>query len=371
MADGEHRSARSGLSGEVVPESEVQEVTVSLADGQIRRIQITADEASRILRYGRNLSPWWRRLAFGMRAPSAVLVAAIIAGLVLPALTRQWSDRQREFDVKEALIQKINSTIDSSVWLSRSIARGGLPVVARRNYACSPPRGARDSKSCLAAREDTAITQSTRLAQSEDQLRRAATSIAADIRLYFPSARQSGKDLPALWSQYVGAILAYQELAGNICNEGRKRPRADKFEILERWFSSSPLAGNQEGKPTVSAHPLANYGVLGSQPGCHFRDLSQLDKSGTFVKAYGEVGDRILLAGTLMASPLVDSSGRGFSDTRSDFAHDVGRPTIAFLALALLWTLLLYGFRALTYWPPTYDDDSDGSAGRTKSGEPE
>src|SRR5437868_6491507 len=87
----ETRKVRLALSGDVASEATTEKATIVLPDGQMRRIYLSEHDAARVIRYGRVLPrPWWWRLAFGVRAPSAFL-ALLIAGLVIPAITRQWS----------------------------------------------------------------------------------------------------------------------------------------------------------------------------------------------------------------------------------------------------------------------------------------
>jgi hypothetical protein len=113
--------ARSDLSGSPIEADTKAEVVVRLADGRTRRLTVTAVEADDLatkgspiggLRQGiwafvlRNWKPlgWW---AFGL----------LVAAVLLPAGTKQWSDRQAALTLKNSLISEI-STSSVKAWLA-------------------------------------------------------------------------------------------------------------------------------------------------------------------------------------------------------------------------------------------------------------
>jgi hypothetical protein len=113
--------ARSDLSGSPIEADTKAEVVVRLADGHARRLTVTASEAEDLagkgipvggLRYGirafvvRNWKSvgWW---AFGL----------LVATVLLPAATKQWSDRQAALALKNSLISEIN-TSSVKAWLA-------------------------------------------------------------------------------------------------------------------------------------------------------------------------------------------------------------------------------------------------------------
>jgi hypothetical protein len=283
---------------------------------------------------------------YGMRAPSAILVAAIIAGLVIPALTRQWSDRSRELTLKQDLIERMDRSGADAIWAARTVARGGLPAIVLRNYACAQSES---SQSCRQAERDAALAQAERINASQSSFRASATRIRDELQLYFPrtsvsTSNHATRPVGEFWADYADAVLTYSLLATDIC--GRNREVAYAHLTKEAARTSPPVGTGSQG----------NTRVVAQQPLCGSERIMQLDKSGLFVKSYAQIGDELLRAPSVFTSPIVNASTNGYSDTLSDFARDVGTPTIAFLALALIWTFALYAFRAFTYWPRPPDD---------------
>lgn len=53
-------------------------------------------------------APWWRSRGLPLLASAAKWLAVlVVASLMVPALTSQWSDRQKELDVKNAVVAQI------------------------------------------------------------------------------------------------------------------------------------------------------------------------------------------------------------------------------------------------------------------------
>ena len=60
-------------------------------------------------------APSWRSRAGALRRGGTWLVALLVASLVLPALTTQWSDRQNELSLKEALVSQLTFSAATAI----------------------------------------------------------------------------------------------------------------------------------------------------------------------------------------------------------------------------------------------------------------
>ena len=181
---------RSDLSGAVLDGDAPSHVTLLTDDGAQLTLRMTAAERAdleskgivvrgpraRILRWiktiGRKSVPW----ALGL----------LIGSLALPALTRQWSDRQAALELKNALITDVST---SSV---------GTYLAARRITDFAEAKAERTRQLVL---DEWVLKQS---------------GLDARFGVYFPR----GSGVLREWTRYVDAVYTYIELA--CCTDNRR-----------------------------------------------------------------------------------------------------------------------------------------------------
>jgi hypothetical protein len=113
--------ARSDLSGSLIEADAKAEIVVRLADGRARRLTVTEAEADRLAGKGEPIGGIWREtrayISRNWRPFAWWIFALIVASLLLPAATKQWTDRQAALDLKSSLFLKMS---ESSVHAVRS-----------------------------------------------------------------------------------------------------------------------------------------------------------------------------------------------------------------------------------------------------------
>jgi hypothetical protein len=136
---------RSDLNNEPVDAGRAASIDVAFSDGRKRRLVVTVAQAEELASKGRNISSaarrglaWFRRHVGGFFKWAAVL---LVASLVIPAATKQWSDRTQALRLKEGMITDISGAASDAFNSARDLASssgsGKTKAVTRRKLLCS------------------------------------------------------------------------------------------------------------------------------------------------------------------------------------------------------------------------------------------
>jgi hypothetical protein len=117
---------RSDLTRRVIGTNQATEVEIVFANGRRRLLLVRADEADELAARGRKTQgPKWRfvRGVASLGRPLAKwLLVSLIGVLVVQALTKQWSDRQKELELKRSLASDLGTSSYRAFADARSIA---------------------------------------------------------------------------------------------------------------------------------------------------------------------------------------------------------------------------------------------------------
>lgn len=259
----------SDISGKPIDPDRPSHVTVRLPDGTRRRITITAAEADGLKEKGEAVSGLWLgRVA--MRNWKTV-AALIVASVLVPAATRQWSDRQSILTVKQSLITEVSDG-----------------AVAGIRAAQEVPGLAGEDEARIQACDDAL-----------DAWVDAEATIDPVFALYFPESRAR-----ALWSEYRDVVYDYVALSG--CS---RNPRGD-LAFIREYFDAHPLM-NPDPPP-----------VLGRDPWAILAESTPNELA--YQETYGWLGQQILRhRGLLHRELLAESHARGYCSGFADFLREV------------------------------------------------
>jgi hypothetical protein len=116
----------SELSGNLIAGDRASELQVLFPDGRRRQLTVDIDEATSLAAKGRDVS---RRSEVAGRALLKLgrklvkwVVVSLLAALALQAITKQWSDRQKELEMKSDLASDIGSSAFAAFGEARTIA---------------------------------------------------------------------------------------------------------------------------------------------------------------------------------------------------------------------------------------------------------
>lgn len=101
-------------------------LTIRLPDGRARELVVGAAEADALAARGRNPTSGRTR---ALRAAGGLgrklvkwLLVGVLAALVVPAITKQWTDRQKELELKKSLASDIGSSAYGAFADARALA---------------------------------------------------------------------------------------------------------------------------------------------------------------------------------------------------------------------------------------------------------
>jgi hypothetical protein len=262
---------RSELSGKPIDGEAASEVELLLPDGRRTRLLVQASEADELARKGRAVPSalaWiprgGRRL---LRATGKWALVSLVGVLIVQALAKQVSDRQKELELKRSLSSDLGSSSFEAFAEARSLAY--LPEAAR-----------------TPVRRSEILT-----AWISDEGR-----LDGAFRSYLPSRNHAaGRE----WGGFRDGLYAWLTLA---CCQKRDA-RITRVQEVETYLRE------QNATDPFLAEAAAKWATIRCGSGC----------SG-FADAYDWLGREVLLFTPY--HEITSSSPEGFSNGFWDFAHD-------------------------------------------------
>jgi hypothetical protein len=106
---------RSDLSGNPLNGDQATSIRVRFADGRTRSLKVSSQEADELSRKGTEANRLRARVVrIGGSKPVKWLAVTLAAALIFPALTKQWSDRQAELTLKNAMVTDISEGVETA-----------------------------------------------------------------------------------------------------------------------------------------------------------------------------------------------------------------------------------------------------------------
>jgi hypothetical protein len=219
------------------------------------------------------------------------LAGAILAAVLIPLFTRQWQDRQKELDLKRALVAQIAESSSTAV-------RGAISVERGRLRAAGGDVGER-ADDVYGTLLDAWLVQ------------RATTE--SMIATYFP-------DLGDCWFKYSDAISDFVEMAPAVRKAasqpgsqtqapGKARAKVDKKRAPKVKELKGYIDDTQECQQ-IDKLPLVEQGHYDGVT--NWKALKSTDNK-QFRGAYEKLGPALLIGRDGIVKRIVASDARGFS----------------------------------------------------------
>jgi hypothetical protein len=242
------------------------------SDGKRRLVTVSAAEAAR-LEGGRDLTTlrnrvWAHARAF-LRRALPWIVGLLVGSLVLPALTKQWSDRQAASAIRQSIFQELDE--QSTV------------ATARAESAMSSHR------------QDERAT-----AKATDSWLRAASRIDGRFAIYFPSTPADEQ-----WTSYRRAVFDLILLS---------YPYSGSTHTLQRVRSY--LQSTSVGQDGMAAEDWRRLRGCARKDACDFGSPKSFD-------AYGRLELDVLDRRGQIESAVLEETPKGFSEGWRDLVRDV------------------------------------------------
>jgi hypothetical protein len=244
------------------------------------------------------------RKSFLRRIPTPLLVTLVgivLSAWLLPAVTRQWDDRQKAHDVEATLVAQM--TADTARVLEE--ARATL-------Y--------RESAAYLRVQPRFGHFLASRLPPMETEWSVASLGIEAKLNAYFPGSEQA-----SLWRGYRELVAALLQWVGRTTGEWRNSLKQPDPDLVKRAANidvardQTPLRALQ---PFVRDH--AEVRELSRQPLSTTNELEDaMAIAGAQLDDFRKLENVLLDAESTIARSVLAGHPRGYSTTFGDFLHDL------------------------------------------------
>jgi hypothetical protein len=251
-------------------------------------------------------APWYARLARTLPRAIPWIATIVVGSLLVPAITKQWSDRARELEIKTALVREISELTTDTVTapvLEVVAATPTARLVDHRRYLLDKASKANKAKAQMQL--DAALDANVKDAQADYAKKYAAwrnkgTAIRAQLSAYF-----SGAQLTNDWDALYYAVASFMRLSSNACD------RSIDLKNVRSFLASDPSNKDIQW-------PLLEK-ARGTASACYVGDHALPAFRGT----YSYVGDRIILQQQHILDSIMKADMVGFSSDWNDLVKDV------------------------------------------------
>jgi hypothetical protein len=322
--------ARSALSGAEIEEGKKSTLAIAFEDGVSREVDVTTDEAQELRSKGRDVSPWYVHLSRKIARPGAWVLGIAVTSLLIPAATKQWSDRPKELDLRTSLIDRIGESAAQTINTARFIVADTLPEATLRALVCGEAEASQDPtqlERCRTRREEETIAEQTAHIEAKSAWLQKGAILESQLAAFFPHS-----DLAREGKAYVNAVRVYLFLASGVCEEKRDEANGKLLRYLRedprdpRW---APL-----------------YGLTADE-------CTQKSANLQFREVYGPLGDQMLAKRLDLLVLLNESDAEGFSVGFVDFFFDALPALFLLLVAAMYVAVYAWSLRRRMIEPST------------------
>jgi hypothetical protein len=235
-----------------------------------------------------------RRVRALLRRLGVALAGLLAAGLLLPAATKQWSDRASELTLKKELLAQVNEATTETVLAADCFARLCMPELA-------PLRTTDPDSDMGIADVDPELWNSALVAAARayeeipQQWTKSRAVVQGSMDAYF-----AGTEAARQWVAYAEAVDAYVGLPDIVCGDD----------------DDPDLRALRTHLGTPDGFRWTDLSRAGLDPGCdHPVEV--------FEKAYTAAGQQVLAARERVTDAVIESRAAGYSDGLADFLRDL------------------------------------------------
>jgi hypothetical protein len=229
----------------------------------------------------------WRSQGLPLLGRAAKWLAVlVVVSVMVPALTTQWSDRQKELELKTSLVAQITSS-------AATATQDAFDLVGDE-------------------RKSTVIKNDLWRAQYRSILKEwrvDAFTLESELDAYFSAVRLSQTHLPNAFATYNEVVQNYILLSLDLCSGHKDRTTAVRL-IYKYLPARSPE--KQDQKETINSDPPGS----GAGRRCW-------KKSEAFRQAYQTLGEELLDKRDELVDAVIQSDAAGYNVGFKDFVHQV------------------------------------------------
>jgi hypothetical protein len=242
-------------------------------------------------------SPWYGRLARALPRSTAWIATILVGSLLVPAITKQWSDRPRELEIKTTLVREMSELTTDTI--TAYVAEIFVTTPAARLLGVRKAALDRASKADRvydAKLQETAATEG----QKYSAWRTKGAAIRAQLKAYF-----SGTQLTRDWDALNIAVISFIRLGSAGCD------MSDDIKILRSYLA------NDQSSANIRWQLLGKSSYYDS--GCYIGNA----KLGDYRNTYNYVGSRLIAKQQEILDSIMKADMVGFSKGWHDLIKDM------------------------------------------------
>jgi hypothetical protein len=309
----------SDISGAEFGQDEKERIIVTLGNGTRRRIVVRAEEARQLEGRGHPLDSVsagivtrYAKIPKSLRVAMATL---FLSALLVPAISRQFTDRQQEAEFKSRVRGQIQQSSINAIQQFQSTARHFLPELYAADQDCEAYRIQKTSANkelCEKSEREGQRVGIAAIVNAQARWNLDRSLIRNDLNSF------SDEQLVAKWDKHAAAIVALSRILPGTCKDHRERqlgylreylPEQDRDDYKGMWEDLS------------TKKPCRKGGIDAfSQPGVFSGGTPKYNQ------AYILLASRLTDKSNDMANALVSAHSPRYSVGLWDFVRDVVTP---------------------------------------------
>lgn len=230
----------SDISGADFGQDDKETIIVTLDNGTRRRLVVRAEEARQLEERGRPLHGLSAGIVAGFsRIPKSLRVALatlFLSALLVPAISKQFTDRQQEAEFKSRVKSQIQQSSLNAMQQFNSAVRHYVPALYAADQDCQDYKVHKTSankKQCEKSKRAGERAGVAAVVNGQSRWNVDSSLIRNDLQSF------SDKQLVAKWDQHVVAIYAFSRLLPGTCKDVRE----NELKPLRAYFSEQTDSG--------------------------------------------------------------------------------------------------------------------------------
>jgi hypothetical protein len=250
-------------------------------------------------------SPWYARLARALPRSTGWIATILVGSLLVPAITKQWSDRPKELEIKTTLIREISELTTDTVttWqmeLSSTTPAARLLEVRKAAIENASKAEKADAQKKYNDAFEAKVVETQRiLGEKYLAWRNKGAAVKAQLLAYF-----SETHLADDWDALSVAVVSYTRLVSKECK------RTSDVTLLRSYL------GSDESMKSVQWQHLEKSPYTDS-------DCSVGQDFGSFYSGYSLLASQLLVKEQQILDSIMKADMVGFSKGWRDLLSDV------------------------------------------------
>jgi hypothetical protein len=249
-------------------------------------------------------SPWYTRLARALPRPTAWIATIVVGSLLVPAITKQWSDRPRELEIKTTLVREISELTTDTITAHVMEIFGTTPTARLLEFRktafdnASKADKAEARKRYEAAIDAKVKETQTIHAQKYSAWRNRGAAIKAQLSAYF-----SGAQFASDWDALDTAMISFMRLGTADCD------RSGDVKNVRSYLAGDPTSANVQWPLLEKSYYSDSTCYVGNWLGFRY--------------TYNYVGSRLIVKQQRILDSIMKADMVGFSRGWNDLIKDV------------------------------------------------